>query len=303
MFVKYGFPLDVIDKPKLKSELLNHRSALEYPEHVEHYIQEEISHEAMAGPFEEPPFDLHISPFMTRDKSSSDKRRCIIDLSWPKNYSVNSNLHDDKYLGTKFVLTFPSIDHIVRTILRTPGCMIAKVDISRAFRHLPVDPRDLKFLGLHWNSYYCDLAIPFGLKFGSCLFQRLSVSIRYLMLLKGYTVCNYIDDMLILEPRGKASKAFDYLKALLQDLGLTLSNSKLVAPSTVVTCLGIDIDTVKRTFSVPSEKLAEIKKLCQHWLQKQSCMKRQLQSLLGSLLYVSKCVKNARFFLNRMPKC
>ena len=30
------------------------------------------------------------------------------------------------------------------------------------------------------------------------------------------------------------------------------------------------------------------------------CTKRQLQSLLGSLLYVSKCVRYSRFFLNRL---
>ena len=30
------------------------------------------------------------------------------------------------------------------------------------------------------------------------------------------------------------------------------------------------------------------------------CSKRELQSLLGSLLYVAKCVKYARYFLNRM---
>ena len=30
------------------------------------------------------------------------------------------------------------------------------------------------------------------------------------------------------------------------------------------------------------------------------CNKRQLQSLLGSLLYVSKCVRSSRFFLNRL---
>ena len=34
-----------------------------------------------------------------------------------------------------------------------------------------------------------------------------------------------------------------------------------------------------------------------------SCVKRELQSLLGLLLYITKCVKYARFFLNRMLDC
>ena len=33
---------------------------------------------------------------------------------------------------------------------------------------------------------------------------------------------------------------------------------------------------------------------------KSSCIKRELQSLLGLLLYITKCVKYSRFFLNRM---
>ena len=52
--------------------------------------------------------------------------------------------------------------------------------------------------------------------------------------------------------------------------------------------------------SVPDEKLKEIKTMVKNWTHKTTCTKNQLQSLLGSLLYISKCVKNARFFLNRL---
>ena len=49
-----------------------------------HYLKEEVEHGAIAGSFTEPPItNLHVSPFMTRDKSSSEHRRVIIDLSWP----------------------------------------------------------------------------------------------------------------------------------------------------------------------------------------------------------------------------
>ena len=75
---------------------------------------------------------------------------------------------------------------------------------------------------------------------------------------------------------------------------------KLVAPSTSVTCLGIQIDTVKRTLSLPEGKLQEIVDLCKNWASKTYCSKKDLQSLLGSLLYVTKCVAPARSFLNRM---
>ena len=40
--------------------------------------------------------------------------------------------------------------------------------------------------------------------------------------------------------------------------------------------------------------------MCQSWKDKVTCTKQQLQSLLGSLLYITKCVRPARYFLNRM---
>ena len=40
--------------------------------------------------------------------------------------------------------------------------------------------------------------------------------------------------------------------------------------------------------------------MCYAWCHKSHCTKRQLQSLLGSLLYVSKFVQRSRFFLNHL---
>ena len=52
--------------------------------------------------------------------------------------------------------------------------------------------------------------------------------------------------------------------------------------------------------SILPAKLKEISDICQTWSSRSYCAKRQLQSLLGSLLYISKCVRASRFFLNRL---
>ena len=85
---------------------------------------------------------------------------------------------------------------------------------------------------------------------------------------------------------------------LLQELGLEVSHHKTVAPSTQVICLGILVDTTKYTLSIPKNKLMEIKKIIALWQHKKYCSKTQLQSLLGSLLYITECVRYSRFFLN-----
>ena len=55
-----------------------------------------------------------------------------------------------------------------------------------------------------------------------------------------------------------------------------------------------------RTLKIPTEKLHEIQDICKKFTSKTKVTKNQLQSLLDSLLYTPKCVKPARFFLNRM---
>ena len=302
LLIKYGFPLDFDRNSDLKCENISHKSALEYPEHVSNYLKEEVQNNAMLGPFTEPPIDnLHTSPFMTRDKSSSVNRRVIIDLSWPIGNSVNSGVASDRYLDTEFVLTYPSIDNITDQVLQLgKSCKIFNVDISRAFRHVPIDPGDLDLLGLHWGNYFLDCSVPFGFKHGSSIFQRLSDSIRFIMAQEGHKIWNYIDDFLCISLPSQIHHIYDRLQQLLEELGLTVSSKKLVPPSTQVTCLGIVVNTVDFSIAIPVEKLAVIKNMCRDWSCKSTCSKKELQSLLGSLLYVAKCIKYARFFLNRM---
>ena len=91
-----------------------------------------------------------------------------------------------------------------------------------------------------------------------------------------------------------------FLLQLLPNLGLDINKKKLVPPTTFMICLGILVNSETRTMSVPPEKLESITAMCYEWQNKKSCSKRQLQSLLGSLLFISKCVRPARVFLNCM---
>ena len=74
----------------------------------------------------------------------------------------------------------------------------------------------------------------------------------------------------------------------------------MVTPATKVTCLGVEINSENFTVSITEEKIQDILNICNLWSVKTHCTKRELQSLLGKLLYITKCVKSSRFFLNRM---
>ena len=98
------------------SDLINHASANKFPTHVDHYLSEELRHDAILGPFETPPIPLHTSPFLTRDKSGSDNRRVIVDLSWLAEASVNNAVQSSKYVGVEFLLTLPTIDQVTKAV-------------------------------------------------------------------------------------------------------------------------------------------------------------------------------------------
>ena len=75
---------------------------------------------------------------------------------------------------------------------------------------------------------------------------------------------------------GIARRSFDALRQILEWLGLTISEKKLVEPTTKAICLGILIDTVKGTVTIPDDKMRQIKRTVSEWQEKQNCTKRQL---------------------------
>ena len=58
----------------------NHTSTLTDIEHVGQYVQEELRYEAIIGPFDTVPCQLHISQLMTRAKQDSDNKQTIMDF-------------------------------------------------------------------------------------------------------------------------------------------------------------------------------------------------------------------------------
>ena len=100
-------------------------------------------------------------------------------------------------------------------------------------------------------------------------------------------------------PESTAFDSFNYLLQLLENLGFSISTSKLISPQTECNLLGIMVNTVKKTLAVPSQKLAEILQKCQDTVKSMTISKKQLQSVIGSLMFIYKCVKPSHFFVNR----
>ena len=209
--------------------------ALQNSPHVEKHIAEELQHffSAILGPFHSKPIQLHTSPLMVRDKQDSDSKTTIMDLSWPKGHSVNLGVRKDVYLDTEFILKYPSIDRITSSLKKLgPAAMIYKIDISRAFRQIKVDPGDIDLLGFKFeNKYFLDLSVTFRYQNGSQIFQRCTDAIRFIMSQHGFPYLhNYIDDLIYTGLPSEIHASYNFLKHLLSQLGLDISIKNLVPP-------------------------------------------------------------------------
>ena len=216
------------------------------------------------------------SPVMSLPNSNN--RRVILDLSFPVGQSVNDGVAKDKYLNTYFHLNYPSVDSIVNSLKSMgPSAMIYKIDISRAFRHIRIDPGDLDLLGLQHQQLFIDHTLPFGFRHGSIFFQRCTDAVRFIMknCFKFPHLYNYIDDLVYTGLPDHIYDSYNTLTALLQELGLEISQSKLVAPTTCAVRLGIEINMVNRTLKIPQEKLQEIHNTCLKFVSKSKVTKNQ----------------------------
>ena len=86
-----------------------------------------------------------------------------MDLSWPPGQSVNAGVKKDVYIDTIYSLHYPSIDNITEGLVKLgPAAQLYKIDISRALRHLRVDPADSDLLGFQVDRrHYIDVSTPF----------------------------------------------------------------------------------------------------------------------------------------------
>ena len=302
-YIEFGFPLSLdYDVFQYNNQVVNHSSATNFPSHVDTYLQTEQSFKAIAGPFERSPFSrLHTSPMMTRSKPDGS-RRLIVDLSWPHGASVNSAIPDDTFDGRECKLKYPTLDTIVEAISKIgKNALIYKVDLKRAYRNLRSDPRDFSVLGLNWQGKcYVDVSVPFGLKTGASACQMVTDSITHLMNNSGYWTCAYLDDIVGVSPPSNASSAFLSLNNLITSLGLPINDDKVSEPVHNLTCLGINIDVKTGTLTIPADKIEGVRRLCDNWATRKYATRNSLQKLVGHLIYINKCVRPARLFVNRI---
>jgi hypothetical protein len=224
------------------------------------------------------------------------KVRLIHDLSRPHG-GVNVHTTDTS-------VVYSTIDDAVKLI--KPGSYIAKVDLKSAYRSVPIHSSSFPYMGLSWRfgsdekvTYFYDCRLPFGASRSCRVFQAISNAIVRILQREIFHCISYIDDFLVVgETKELCQKALDFLLELIPLLGLEVNWDKVSGPETTLSFLGVQIDCICQTLSLPVEKLAEIKVLLAKWQNKKRFCKKDLQRLIGKLSWCSRVVVGGRTFFD-----
>ena len=286
----------------LKSAKRNLACALQHPEVIDCYLDEELALQRLAGPFQKEVVpEAHISRFGVIPKQHQPgKWRLIVDLSHPSGHSVNDGI--PKPLCS---LSYITVDSAIAEILKLGrGALLAKVDIKSAFRLLSVHPADRHLLAMTWNEQiYIDTCLPFGLRSAPKLFNILAEFLSWILEQKGVRpLLHYLDDFLIISPAmsPSCSDNLQIIREVCSHLGIPLAVEKIEGPSEILTFLGITLDTHSLEARLPPSKLQRIRNEVKVWLKKKNATKKSILSLVGLLQHATKVVKPGRTFVSRM---
>ena len=234
-----------------------------------------------------------------------------------RDYSINNpalrgsplfrSVNDAAWHQTFKMMSLDDALHYMR-----PRCFMAKIDIKKAYRTVPVHPSNWEVLGFRvGRRSFIDVRLPFGLKNAPEIFTRITNLVRHMMRCRGINaIVVYIDDFWIsADTEADCRAAYDCLLELLRGLGFTVSEAKCVPPTQDLVFLGTrlvsdslgDGSGVMQA-SIPPEKLVALKALCASFLPRRSITLHQAQSLLGKLASVARVVFAGRAFVRRICK-
>ena len=222
-----------------KSAVNNCLSALEKPDIIDNNLSEELSYGSIAGPFLKPLFkDFVFNCFGVIPKSEPGNWRLITDLSFLRKGSVNGGI-SDKNASVSYVWI---LDAILKLLNLGRGAVMAKFDIKRAYRLLPIHHEDRRFFGMKWNNnFFVDLALPFGLRSAPQIFSRFADVLQHMLSNKASVpYIQHLDDFLIFgkpNSRDCCIGLTDCIEAC-KLLGVPLVDNKTEGPSTKLTGFG-----------------------------------------------------------------
>lgn len=292
--IKFGY---IFLDGELKEEVdcPNYRSFEEGGEAVDSVLREEAAKQWIL-PWVAPHKPRFIAARGAIPKSDSPELRLITDLSRPSGRSVN-----DYIITTHFKMA--TVDMAMSWM--RPNCWMFKIDIRHAYRNIPIHPSNWDLAAFRWRQQlWTDIRLSFGLRSAPDIFSEFSGSVVWMMEQDRWDLLlAYLDDFFGLElGNEEAWGKFRALWTLLEELGFPINDKpgKVCPPCQVIKFLGIILDSVRMTASLPPEKVDKILVWCRRFQGRKKAKVKEVQKLVGLLNYAARVVRGGRTFLRRM---
>jgi hypothetical protein len=285
--------------PRFSSSAKNLLSAELHQDETLDKLKNEIDLGRMLGPFSTKPISsLRISPIGLVQKSDNSWR-LISHLSFPSGSSVNDFIHED-FRRVK-CSSFDKVVEMISSLGRS--AKIGKNDIRQAFRLLIINPADFDLMGItFYDMYYVDKCLPLGLA-SSCLFERLSSFLHWLVQYTSgiETLDHYLDDFIFAgsESNNNCKILMDTFMNISSKLGVPIAENKTVWPTTFLTFLGLDIDTLIMVVKIPADKLCKLKAGIQSIVKVKKIKLKDIESVVGLMAFCARAIPSARAFIRQ----
>lgn len=237
------------------------------------------------------------------------KSRTIHNLSSPKNprkgASVNAGIDSEAV-----TLRYSDMEKFLRGIglasRRDPSNLecrtLWKVDLKDAYRHVVVEREDARLLGFYWPGlgFMYEGQLSFGGRSAPFLFNLVAEGFEWILHSFGVQCEHYLDDTFgWVNGNGQAQAVTSFVTDVAQSLGLATAPHKTLRGS-VLEILGITIDCHRAVAYIGPVKMERIRELIRKALASRSTYLADIQSLAGSLVFVTRVCVVGRSFLRRI---
>ena len=290
---------------------------------ITEWIARGVTSGFILGPFKagKSPFpNLHCSPLFAVPKPNGDWRP-IHHLSYPKDpeYGISINAILDPALKEVHYTSFYDVLRLVDNVGK--GGYLWLVDAKDAYYRVPIAEKFYKYMGIEWLGHnFVFTSLQMGLGTACQLYTKFADAVEYIIFNNRWQadksqdlfVCpvtgakliwHYLDDFF-----GGASNYLDALDQFeevyhwMSALGIPTTAKKVIAPAQIQKILGFVYSTIDMTVSVPYGKIVRLQSLVSSMLRNKFAYKKDLERLLGLLMWVSVVAFPCKAFARRLER-
>jgi hypothetical protein len=224
-------------------------------------------------------------------------KKAIIPISRPTDGFVSNMFAVPKssggwrpILNLKKLNSFVRYEHFkmegmesVKYLIRKNDWLV-KVDLRDAYFTVPLAAEHQKFVRLLWKgNFYQYRCLPFGLCSAPRVFTKILKPVVAFLRERGIRLVIYLDDVLIMaSSKDLVLQHLHLVIGLFTSLGFLVNAEKSVfLPSQEIEFLGVIIDSVSLSFSLPPGKVVKVTHMCEKALRADKISLRHLASIMG----------------------